>query len=305
MRVPRWVWLLVPLVGLFELGAHVFFAGRAPRVEEWRAAAATVLANKRPGEPIVVAPGWAEPLARHAFGDAAFPLEEVARPDAAGFRRFLEVSALGARAEETRGFRVVEEKTSGPFVVRVLENPAPVRARYRFLDHAVPAELEVSLVDGDQSVPCPYDEHARPFAGGLHGEVAFPRARFVCPGDLAAFVGITVIDDQEYRPRRCLWARPPQDGFLRLRFSGVTLERRLRGFAGLSYFLFRDGYGPPISLRARVNGELAGSYRHEDAWGWHGFSLPTAPGADRVVDFEIESEHADARDFCFYAEAAE
>lgn len=307
MRVRGWLWLFVPLLGLAELAAHVFFANRAPRVEEWRALAPSVLAHKRPGEPIVVAPEWAEPLARYALGDAAFPLDEVARPDANGFRRVLEISALGARAEETRDFRVVSEEQSGPFVLRVLENPKPRRARYRFLEHATPAELEVSVVEGDQSAPCPYDDHARVVAGGLHGEVTFPRERFVCPGDEASFVGITVIDDQEYRPRRCLWAHPPPDGFLRLRFRDVPLGRSVTGFAGLSYFLFRDGLGQPIELRARLDGALLGSYRHRDEWGWHEFGIGAGARAGKVgtLDFEIESQHAPARHFCFYAESVE
>ncbi|HEY3500481.1 MAG TPA: hypothetical protein VGK73_37570 [Polyangiaceae bacterium] len=307
MRVPGLLWLSVPLLALAELGAHFFFAQRAPREAEWRALGPAVLAKKRPGEPIVVAPAWAEPLARHVLGDAAFPLDELARPDAAGLGRVLEIAALGARAEEMRDFRVVSEEQRGPFVLRVLENPAPRRARHRFLAHVVPAELEVSVVDGDQAAPCPYDDHARVVAGGLHGEVTFPRERFVCPGGEASFVGITVIDDQEYRPRRCLWAHPPEQGFLRLRFRDVPLGRSLVGFAGLSYFLFRDGLGRPIELRARANGALLGSYRHQDEWGWHGFTLPSGEHAGRTVtlDFEVQSERAPARHFCFYAESVE
>jgi hypothetical protein len=307
VRVPASFWLLLPLLALGELGAHVFFSRRAPRLEDWQAAAPRVLELKRAGEPIVVAPEWAEPIARHAFGDAAFPLDELARPDVAGFRRLLEVSLLGARAPETRAFRLLSEERSGPFVLRVLENPAPVRARYRFLDHVVPGELEVAVVDGDLSAPCPFDEQARVVAGGLHGEVAFPRERFVCPGGDGAFVGITVIDDQDYRPRRCLWAQPPQEGFLRLRFSNVPLGRSLRGFAGLSYFLFRDGVGRPITLRARANGELLGQHEHRDEWGWRGFSLATAAhaGQVRTLEFEIQAERSPARDFCFFAESVE
>jgi hypothetical protein len=307
VRIPGWLWLSIPLLGVLELGAHVVFSRRAPDLDAWRELAPHAARLKRAGEPIVVAPEWAEPLARHAFGDRAFPLDEVARPDVRGFRRVLEVSSLGARAEETSAFRVVSEERRGAFTLRVLENPAPVRASYRFLDHVLPAELEVSVVVGDQSAPCPFDENARVLAGGLHGEVTFPRERFVCPGGDAFFVGITVIDDQDYRPRRCLWARPPEEGFLRLRFANVPLGRALRGFAGLSYFLFRDGIGRPIALRARVDGELLGSHRHRDEWGFRGFEFALASHAGRTgtVEFEIEAEHAPARDFCFFAESVE
>src|SRR5688572_3439415 len=98
----RYLWLVVPVLGVAELVAHVAFSRRAPRVEEWRELAEPVRRLKRPNDIVVVAPAWAEPIARHAFGDAAFPLDQIARADASSYARALEVSALGARAEETR-----------------------------------------------------------------------------------------------------------------------------------------------------------------------------------------------------------
>jgi hypothetical protein len=300
----RFLWLLVPAFGLFELGAHAWVSGRAPHIDAWRAAAPDVRALKRPGEPLVVAPEWAEPIARHAFGDAAFPMAELARSDLAGHRRALELSLLGERSKESEGFVVVEERRSGPFTLRVLENPKPRNASYRLLEHVRPEELEVVVVAGGTERRCPYTATARVATGGLHGEVAFPRERFVCGGRDSAFVGITVIDDQRYRPRRCLWAQPPTEGTLRLRFAGVPRGRALHGFAGLSYFLFRDGGRRPIRLSAKLGETSFGSYLHRDEWGWHGFRLSgvddgtgTAP-----LELDIQAEHADARDFCFTLE---
>ena len=79
MRRLRLLWLLVPALGLVELGLHVVFAHRAPSVEAWRALAGPALALKHAGEPVVVAPEWAEPLARWALGDRLFPLGELAK----------------------------------------------------------------------------------------------------------------------------------------------------------------------------------------------------------------------------------
>ena len=122
--LPRWQTLvaLVPLFGLTELGLHQWFSSRAPAFEDYAALAPQLLALKKPGEPVVVAPRWAEPLVRQAAG-TAFPLHELARADDTGFRRFLEVSLLGAEAEALAEFKLLERRRVGPFELRVRENP--------------------------------------------------------------------------------------------------------------------------------------------------------------------------------------
>jgi hypothetical protein len=300
----RYLWLVVPALGLVELLLHVVFSRRAPRVEEWKELSAPVRRLKRPADLLVVAPAWAEPIARHALGDAPFPLDQLARADASSFARALEVSALGARAEETRTWRVVSEEEQGRFTLRVLENPALVKPRYRFIDHVLPEKLSVALVMDERETPCNWNPRARVSTGGLHGHVAFPRERFQCPGGESSFVGATVIDDQEYLPRRCIWAHPPPRGALRLRFSGVPLGRTIRAWAGLSYFLFRDGLGQPVSIAFRTGERLLGEHRHRDEWGFRAFSFSTPDVANTMDDVEVfvRAEGAPNRDFCFVAE---
>ncbi len=300
----RYLWLGVPVFAVGELALHVAFSRRAPRVEEWRELSEPVRRLKRPSDLLVVAPEWAEPIARHAFGDGVFPLEQIARADASSFARALEVSALGARAHETSAWRVVSEEKSGRFTLRVLENPAPVRAKYRFIEHVATPSLTVSIVADDRETPCPFTDRAPVTAGGLHGHVTFPRERFRCPGGESSFVGVTVIDDQNYLPRRCIWAHPPGRGFLRLRFSGVPLGSKIRGWAGLSYFLFRDGLGEPVTLSFQADGRTLGEHQHRDEWGFRGFSFATAGSGDRTTDVDVivRAEAAPDRDFCFVAE---
>lgn len=307
VRRLRYLWLLVPALGLLELVLHVVVSRRAPGIDAWRAVEAAVVARKRSGEPVVVAPEWAEPLARLALGDRVFPLAELARADDRTVPGVLEIAELGARSPAVRDWPVVSEQREGPFVLRVLKNPRALRSRYRFADHVRPGELGVALVREGVERPCEFKEHLVATAGGLHGQVAFPSERFQCPGGEQMFVGVTVIDDQDYRPRRCIWAHPPPAGTLRLRFFSVPLGSRLHGFAGLSYFLFRDGVGPPITLSASSAGQTFGAVAHRDESGWSGFELPTAALAGRTadIDFEIRAEGGYRRDFCFSAEAVE
>jgi hypothetical protein len=301
------LWLLVPGVGLLELGLQLWVSSRAPGVEAWRAVAAAVAAAKRPGEPVVVAPAWAEPLARMAFGDRVFPLAELARPDERTVPRVLEVAADGAHAALFRSWPVVKAERHGAFTLRILQNPHYRVARYRFVDHVTPAALTVAVVTGGRERPCEFTDHARVTAGGLHGQVAFPAERFQCPGGDAMFVGVTIIDDQAYEPRRCIWAHPPASGVLRLRFSGVPLGSSLHGFAGLSYFLYRDGVGAPVRLAVASGALELGAVLHRDEMGFRGFDFSTAPVAGQTadIDFFVSSTDATRRDFCFSAEAVE
>jgi hypothetical protein len=298
----RLLWLLLPIAGLVELALFVYDAQSAPRAAEWQALRAEIVSLKGPSDLVVVAPEWADPLARQAFGDALMPIADLARPDVSGYARAVEVDALGASAPELDGWRVASERTVGRFKIRTRENPKPAKILYSFLEQARPPQLEVGG-DGEGEA-CVFNQHAQSSAGGLHGHLAFPRERYVCGGAEEHFVGVTILDDQAYRPRRCLWAEPRPGEGLRLSFKGVPMGARIFGYAGLSYFLFRDGKHGPTTISARVAGREVGHYEHHDEWGWHGFEFDTSSFAGQIADvqFTIASDDPYERQFCFYAD---
>jgi hypothetical protein len=300
----RFLWLLLPIAGLAELALFVHDARSAPREGEWQSVRSEVARWRRPGDLVVVAPRWADPLARMAFGDAFMPIADEARADVSAYARAVEVDELGASAPELGAWPVREEHRAGRFLIRVRENPAPAKILFPFLDNAKPPTLDVTQLSGAGDRPCLFTTHAALSAGGLHGHLAFPRERYNCGGGESFFVGVTILDDQEYRPRRCLWAEPRGDGVLRLTFARVPIGRKIYGYAGLSYFLFRDGNHGPITLSARVAGEEVGQYRHQEEWGWHGFEFDTArfAGQSADVEFDVHSDDPNDRQFCFYAD---
>jgi hypothetical protein len=302
MRDRRLLFLLVPVLGVAELVAHRFFAERAPETAEWRALAAPLAQLVQPGDLVLVAPEWASPIARHALGERFFPIAAVARADERSFSRAVEISALGERSDATRAWRLVSEHDSGRFTLRVLQNPEPELPTYRFLDHVVPERLAVSVASDGEDTPCSFDARARPLSGGLHGNLAFPSQRFRCGARANEFVGLTIADDQDYRPRRCIWAHTPVSGALRLEFRDVPLGRRIRGYAGSSYFLMRDG-GAAVELSVHVEGERLGHHRHDDERGFSPYVFETGKfaGSTRTVRFEVRS--AESREFCFTAES--
>ncbi|MBK7582583.1 MAG: hypothetical protein IPI67_20590 [Myxococcales bacterium] len=301
MPSKRLLWLAVPLAGLVELGAHFYFAKRAPRVEEWARLREPVTALRQAGELVVVAPRWAEPLARQALGDSLMPLRDVARSDESGYARAIEISALGQRAPELGAWRTVSETKSGRFTLRTLENPSPARVSFDFVDHVTPEHLQV--FEGAQ--PCHWNAHAPVSNGSLGGNPTFPAQRFMCPGGEWFFAGVTVIDDNhEYRARRCIWAHPPPGGPLHLKFRNVPLGRTVRGNGGMPWLVFRDSVGAPlIEIEVRVGGTSIGTYVHRDEDGWAPFAFETGrAGESADVEFEVRSSTSRDRHFCFEAD---
>jgi hypothetical protein len=303
LKAAYW-WLLVPALGLLELAGHFWASQRAPELSEWRELRPKLEAFKQADELLVIAPEWAEPLARHALGDELLPIAMLARPDARGYERAVEVSVFGERSRELASWQVVSGRKLGAFTVRELLNPAYAPILYNFVEHVQPPELSVTEGEGE-ATPCVWSTVSTVISGGLHGNAALPRERFACRGGGVHLVGVTIIDDQQYRPRRCIWAHPSLDGALRLTFSSVPLGKRLRGYGGLSYFLARDGLGTPVELTVRVAGRELGRYLHHDERGWNGFEMSTGDlaGTRQDVEITIESASPEQRTFCFHAES--
>lgn len=302
MGSARLLWLLVPMLGLVELGGHTYFSSRPARPEEWRKVREAVAALRQHGELVVIAPDWAEPNARQAFGDALMPLSDVARADESTRPRAIEVSTLGASAPELSRWKVVEERRSGKFRLRVLENPSPDHVVFDFLAHARDAVVTDQSASGVR--PCPFTATAPREAGGLHGDPAFPAERHVCGGPTSHFVGITVVEDEKWRGRLCLWAQPIDGATLSVRWNDVPVGRVVRGYGTLPFWIEREHRGGPVVVDVVVGGESVGQYVHRDGDGWKRFELATGShaGSRTSVEFRISAARAINRQLCFQAD---
>lgn len=308
--------LAVPLLGVVELVLHLWFAARPPGFDDWAKLGRPMAELRQPGDLCVVAPPWAEPLARAALGDDFFPVRDVARSDSAPYRAAVEISILGQHAAELDGWREAARVDHGKFRLRRLENPNPATVRYDFVDHVRPPEATVRQVapspdpDGAPfSTECGFEERATVLAGGLGGHPTFPPQRFVCGRRNPLFnVGVTVVAAGEgFLPRRCIWAPPPTGGRgeLRIRFRDVPLGQVIQGHSGMYWILERMRAGAEIVLVARVNGEEVGRVSHVDGEGWAPFSFPLgahAGAAAADVELAVSSSDAQSRHFCFAAD---
>lgn len=299
----RWVWLVVPVIGLAEWAAHAYFASRPPQAQDWDELAPVVSELLQEGTLVNVAPYWAEPHARRVLGDQWMPLAHVARPDETGFARGVEISILGQTAE-LADWRVEQERQVGKFRLRVLTNPQPQPVLLDFVQRIERGAAEVFTFKSKQETPCAWNPSAKVENGALHGHPTFPKTRFECGDGAWHSVGRTVIEDQNYRPRRCIWAQPGEGKKTLIRFAEVTLGDRITGYGALPWFLERESNGTPVELSVKVGDEHVGKFTHADGEGWKRFEFATSAfkGQSLTVEFQVSSKRSRQREFCFQAD---
>lgn len=241
-------------------------------------------------------------MARAVLGDDWMPLSHVARPDDTAFAGVVEVSLLGARAD-LPGWSQQWYQAFGPFELRGWNNPEAATVLLDFVDELGPAGVSVRTLKSGRAQVCPYGKR-RVSNGDLHGHSTFPAQRFACAGGNWHFVGVTVIEDQNYRPRRCIWAHPGQNETLQIEFLDVVVGSELRGYGGLPYFRGRQSHGTPVEMEVLVGGHSLGAYTHKDGEGWSPFRWSTESWKGRRMDvqFQIRSRRVAHREFCFQAD---
>lgn len=310
----RWATLalgLAPLVGAVELALHFVFAARAPAFADYASLEAVVRDMKRANDVVVVAPRWADPNARAALGDALMPVRDEARSDVARYAGAVEVSVASQRAPDLAagGFREDARRDVGGFVVRHLVNPSPARVAFDFVDHLSPDVVSARESSGGA---CAWNPRARVMAGGLGGDPTFGPQRFDCGGRASDNVGVTVIADEHFLPRRCIWSPPPARGELITRFAHVPLGDVIQGHGGMTWIVERAEHGATVTLSVRVDGDDVGALDHVDGDGWKAFSLPLgkhAREADATVEFSVSTRRDrpgaldQERHFCFEADS--
>jgi len=123
---------LIPALALIAVAAWstcriIGASSTVPGDEAWQRAAAVVRARYQPGDLIVFAPSWVDPVGRLHLGDL-IPVEMAARMDAARYGTIWELSIRGARAPEVRGLTTESQEVvaGGVTVRRFVREPAVV-----------------------------------------------------------------------------------------------------------------------------------------------------------------------------------
>ena len=123
--------VLLVAIALWEAIAAQRAGAGVPGDEAWARAAQVVRGAHRPGDLIVFAPDWIDPVGRLHLGDL-IPIEMAARMDAARYGRIWELSIRGARSPDRSGLAPAETFDAGGVTVRYFERaPAEVLADLR------------------------------------------------------------------------------------------------------------------------------------------------------------------------------
>jgi hypothetical protein len=123
--------VLLAAIAIWEATSAPRAGAGVPEDDAWTRAAAVVRAGHRPGDLIVFAPGWIDPVGRLHLGDL-IPLDMAARMDADRYGRIWELSIRGARAPDTAGLSPALTHEEGGVTVRRFERePAQILADLR------------------------------------------------------------------------------------------------------------------------------------------------------------------------------
>ena len=186
--------VLLVLVALWEIAATRCDATSVPDDTAWDEASAEVRAGYHPGDLIVFAPDWVDPVGRLHLGDL-IPVEMAGRMDAARYGRIWELSIRGAHRME--GHPVFERDVDGITVRRYERAPAVVLSDVFAQQPGVIAEVGFEPHRCIQLVPAP--GHAATvtlpmqLGGTLVGYAGladvFTRRDIRAPGTLAVSIG--------------------------------------------------------------------------------------------------------------------
>jgi hypothetical protein len=293
-RARHHAWLLALgtcACGLFGMAFQSGLAARLPSPVDWRAAAALVARDARPGDAVALQPHWAE-RARELFPASlpvlAFP--RYAAEDLLGVRRVWLVSAPAAPRLRTgveddltaRAAGLAGPERLGALEVTRLDLRAPSVPVAFLPDRLATAVVAVA------GRACALD------AGGV----------FRCREAPGAAV-TRAVREVDFLPRPCLVVTPAGPAALAVTFPAVPLGRTLRGHLGVVGDAALEGEDP-VRLVVAVDGRPVGAVEAPPGEpGWFAFEADTSREAGRAheVALTVESAAGERRPVCVDAYA--
>jgi hypothetical protein len=274
----------IAVLAVVETTVALVAPSRAPKDADWEAAAREIRAAFAPGDLIVAAPAWADPIMRLHLGDLV-PLPVAARMDDARFGRVWEVGQRGAHAPEAARGTVALERRFGALTLRRVDRPAAVLV-YDFQERLNEARLS-RRQPGRPDVACPWS-----------GD------RFQCPDIGFNFVRFQTVE-VDTKVHRGLLAQPVGGSVVVLEYPAVPLGRELVVATGMHDVWARKAGQGVVDMRVVVGGSPQAAIQATNDSGWQLTRIDTSAYEGRVVDvrFEITSPAPYQRQFVLAAEA--
>ncbi len=300
----RYLFALIPLLGLLELVLHLSQVSSSVPDSDWLAARAAVKALAKPDDLVVFAPFWADPIGREFFKDDVATMEREARPDDSRFPRAIEVSIRGAHLPELAGWTQEARQKVGKITLTTYANPHYTRVIDDLVAHFDPQRTTVWRLDtagpnAGRESPCPITR-GRSQTGNIGFGPATPGEHFGCP---SSFVGISVMQPLDYQAHRCIYSQLPSGGTTRIRFRDVVFGKALHGHHAISWAQERFKQGTPVTISFTAGGHLLGRFVHNDGDSWKPFDMETTDLAGTTGELVVDISTANARErsYCFEA----
>lgn len=271
------------LLALLETAQALIAPLRAPTAGDWKAASDQLRGQFRPGDLLVAAPAWADPVMRMHAGDL-LPIPVAARMDDARFGRVWVISQRGAHAVEESGRAQAYAASFGGLTLRRFER-IPAQVTYDFLERWQDAYVTRWDLAARAAAPCPWAQDG-----------------FACPVSGNTVRRTLVEVDQQIR--RALLAPPVAGAIISIAFTSVSLGRELVVTAGLHDTWARKSPGT-VNLEVWIAGQLVQSATIGNRSGWMPLRIDTSgrDGQTVPVRFQISSPRPALRHFAFAAEA--
>ncbi len=281
--------------GVYGLGFWLL-SDRGPDPSAFEPAARIVRQGSQPGDLILLAPAYAT-RAREYLGDLhPLAVRDPLAEDYEVRRRVWVFALFGAGAPVGRGLQrlgfvpQLRHQSEGISVLRYDRAPR-AEVTFDFVDAI--AQARVSLERGTAREPC--DQWRRTNGqGGAFG-------RWSCPTDPSWQYVAPEWHRMGDHLRWCLWAHPPHEGHLVIRYPRIALDGAIVGRAG--HTLNSSRYArAPVFLDVSWDGVPAQRFTFglEDHFRPFRVAVPTATTA--TVSFAVSSPDAGANHFCFVAD---
>ncbi len=273
----------IAVLAVVEASVALVAPSRAPKDADWEAAAQAVRAGFAPGDLIVAAPAWADPIMRVHLGDLV-AVEMAARFDDARFGRVWEIGQRGAHAPEARGTVALEQRF-GALTLRRVERPA-AKIAYDFQANWTNARV-VRAAQGRPDVPCPWS-----------GD------RFQCPDIGFNFVHLQTVE-VDFTLHRALLVQPVGGAEVVVEYAEVPLGRELVIATGIHDVWARKAGTGAVETRVTIAGTPAAAITTRNESGWQVTRVDTSKYDGRTVPvrFVVTSPAPFQRQFALAAEA--
>ncbi|MBK8010036.1 MAG: hypothetical protein IPK13_01695 [Deltaproteobacteria bacterium] len=295
--LPWATWVALVLTGVYGTLFWIF-RDVGPKVSAISEAARRLRVEHQAGDAIFLVPEYAT-RAREFLGDLQpLAVRDPLADDLETYRRVWVFGSFGEAEALRARFRTagLEMNTESSFTVedvtvdlyRVVSGAAEV---YNFRDRI--AQASVFHEKGGERVACA--QRLGPAGNGPRDGL-----RWVCPYDRDWFYVGPEWQRMGDRLRLCLWAHPPREGRLLIRFPNVPLSGQIYGRAG--HTLMAAVYGrAPVELDVEIDGLPSQRFEISSGDADRPFMMRTPMSGSSTVTFGISTPNNGANHFCFEA----